>query len=332
MDSVQRSVTVCRGPGDHSGTSSSGGALERAGRSSVKEQANFHRVEARLPVIREMLFPPRFPSDRLVRDDREHKTTSICVSLPRSESRSLGCSESRLEPLEFYLPFSSVPTVTRNFGALKEFQRERLPDRSILANSELVYRSGGEMCNQISSSRRAFPFSGERRQNLLSQAALHFPASRVDFIKEAVRKKGLSEGAANILSFNHKESTKRQYQTVWSYFLNYLDENNITHSRVSVEEVINFLAYHLLEFDRAYSTIAVYKNALRLPLLYGLEVDMDTPLMSEFMRGVFGFKPKPKSSRLPKWDLNLLLEWFTSEEFWPPESCRWYRLLQKTFV
>ena len=36
--------------------------------------------------------------------------------------------------------------------------------------------------------------------------------------------------------------------------------------------------------------------------------------------------------RLPKWDLNLLLEWFTSEEFWPPESCRWYRLLQKTFV
>ena len=114
--------------------------------------------------------------------------------------------------------------------------------------------------------------------------------------------------------------------------MNFLDENNIAHSRVVIEQVIIFLAHHLLEYDRAYSTIAVYKNALRLPLLYGLEVDVDTPLMSEFMRGVFGFKPKPKSSRLPKWDLNLLLEWFTSEEFWPPESCRWYRLLQKTFV
>ena len=52
----------------------------------------------------------------------------------------------------------------------------------------------------------------------------------------------------------------------------------------------------------------------------------------EFMRGVFGFKPKPKSSRLPKWDLNLLIEWFSSEEFWPPETCPWYRLLQNVLV
>ena len=52
----------------------------------------------------------------------------------------------------------------------------------------------------------------------------------------------------------------------------------------------------------------------------------------EFMRGVFGFRPKPKFSKLPKWDLNLLLEWFSSEEFWPPEFCPWYRLLQKVLV
>ena len=90
--------------------------------------------------------------------------------------------------------------------------------------------------------------------------------------------------------------------------MSYLKEYNIIHDTVVEEKVINFLAHHLLEYDRAYSTIAVYKNALRLPLLYGLNVDVDAPLVMEFMRGVFGFKPKPKSSRLPKWDLNLLLE------------------------
>ena len=200
LDSVQRPVTVCRGPGDHPGTSSSGGALKCAGRSSIEEQVDFHRVEARSPVLREMLFSPRSSSGRLVRNDREHQTASIRVTLPRSESRGLGRSEPGLESLEFHLPFSSVPAARGNYGTLKELPRGRFPDCSSLANGQLVYRSGGEVCNQISSSSRAFSLSGEGRENVFSQAPLYFPASRVDLIKEAVRKKGLSEGAANILS------------------------------------------------------------------------------------------------------------------------------------
>ena len=50
------------------------------------------------------------------------------------------------------------------------------------------------------------------------------------------------------------------------------------------------------------------------------------------MRGMFGWRPKPKSTRLPQWDLNQLLEWFTSDEFWPPEKCSPFRLRQKTLV
>ena len=130
----------------------------------------------------------------------------------------------------------------------------------------------------------------------------------------------------------HRDSTKRQYQSVWEKFLEYLSLMNIIHASVSVYTVINFLAFHARRFDRAYSTIAVYKNAVRYPLWYGIKVDIDTREMSDFMRGMFGWKPKPKSTRLPKWDLNQLLEWFASEEFWPPERCAPYRLLQKTLV
>ena len=63
---------------------------------------------------------------------------------------------------------------------------------------------------------------------------------------------------------------------------------DINHSSVSVYIGINFLAFHANRFNRAYSTIAVYKNALRYPLWYGIKVDIDTREMSDFMRGMFG--------------------------------------------
>ena len=153
---------------------------------------------------------------------------------------------------------------------------------------------------QIPSSRRSFPIPGERRGNLLPQVPFYFQASRLDIIKDAVRRKGLTEEAAIILNYMHRDSTKRQYQSVWEKFLEYLTLMNINHSSVSVYTVINFLSFHARRFDRAYSTFAVYKNAVRYPLWYGIKVDIDTREMSDFMRGMFGWKPKPRSTRLPK--------------------------------
>ena len=84
---------------------------------------------------------------------------------------------------------------------------------------------------------------------------------------------------------------------------------NINHRSVSVYIIFNFLVFHANRFDRAYSMIAVYKKCIEM----------------------FGWKPKPKFTRLPTWVLNQLLELFTTGEFWPPERCAPFRL-QKTLV
>ena len=42
--------------------------------------------------------------------------------------------------------------------------------------------------------------------------------------------------------------------------------------------------YHMyFNFDLAYKTIAVYENALRLPLLFGLGMNLDCPLVTHYM-------------------------------------------------
>ena len=301
-------------------------------RSSIQEQSDQHGVEVGSSILQDVLSSVWRTPNRSLCDNREHKAASFHLTLSRRESRSLRCPESGLEPMVLSLPFSSCSVVRGDSGSSSEVYRQGFPDRSFLANGNLVFRPGEEMPFQISSSGRSFPIPGERRGNFLPQVPFYFQTKRVDIIKDAVMRKGLTEEAAIILNYMHRDSTKRQYQSVWERFLEYLSLMNIIHDTVSVYTVINFLAFHARRFDRAYSTIAVYKNAVRYPLWYGIKVDIDTREMSDFMRGMFGWKPKPKSTRLPKWDLNQLLEWFTSEEFWPPERCAPYRLLQKTLV
>ena len=332
MVSLHGASDLCSRARDLFSSSSLERKVECSSRSSFQKQADQHRVEVRSPFLQEVLSSIGRTPNRPVCNNREYSTPSLYLTLSRRESGGLRCSESGLEQVVFSLPFSSCSVVRGNSGSSQEVYRQRISDSSILANSNLVFRAGEEMPFQIPPSRGSLPVPGEGRGNVLSQVPFCFQASCMDIIKDSVIRKGLTEEAAIILNYMHRESTKRQYQSVWHKFLEYLSLMNINHSSVSVYIVINFLAFHANRFDRAYSTIAVYKNALRYPLWYGIKVDIDTREMSDFMRGMFGWKPKPKSTRLPKWDLNQLLEWFTSEEFWPPERCAPFRLLQKTLV
>ena len=144
---------------------------------------------------------------------------------------------------------------------------------------------------------------------------------------------GLSAYSADVLCRCHRESTIRQYQGVWSKFLSFLELGDIRHHKIKVKDVINFLSYYSEVHPRAYKTLAVYKNALRLPLLFKLGIDIDTPLVYQYMRGLWSFLVPPvKPDRMPRWDINQLLIWLASSEFYPPESCNFYRLTQKVFL
>ena len=79
---------------------------------------------------------------------------------------------------------------------------------------------------------------------------------------------GLTEFSAKVLGRCHRLSTVRQYQSVWLKFFNFLKREKIAHWKVKVVDIVNFLSYYVEVEERAYRTLFVYKNALRLPLQF----------------------------------------------------------------
>ena len=118
---------------------------------------------------------------------------------------------------------------------------------------------------------------------------------------------------------------------MWQKFLDFLKREKINHWSVKIVDVINFLSYYVQVKPRSHSTLFVYKNALRLPLLFKLGLNLDSPMLDLFMRGLFYEVPPSQDDRMPEWDVNQVLSWLTSKEFCPPEKASFFRIEQKAF-
>ena len=105
----------------------------------------------------------------------------------------------------------------------------------------------------------------------------------------------------------------------------------IAHWKVRVVDIVNFLSYYVEVEHRAYRTLFVYKNALRLPLLFKLGLNLDAPILNLYMKGLFNEIPPSVEDRMPEWDVNQVLRWLLSKEFCPPEEASFIRVEQKTF-
>ena len=75
--------------------------------------------------------------------------------------------------------------------------------------------------------------------------------SRLETLRMALERAGMSE-AVIVTTLNcHKESTIDRYQFIWSSFLEFLNVSGISESDVSSATLLNFLASRRTEADLA---------------------------------------------------------------------------------
>ena len=97
--------------------------------------------------------------------------------------------------------------------------------------------------------------------------------------------------------------------------------------------VLDFLDFYVTDFERQYRTISVYKCALKLPLLWTCDVDIERfDIAAYFMRGVFNYNPPEKAREMPRWSLNHLLRYLSGTQFEPLQLATPMRLIQKTLT
>ena len=328
MGALEGSLALCPVERYNSLSGAPEGLSECSGRQSLQEHPDKYRMEAGRSHFREALQEVGPSANRSVCYSREQPTPSVCFSLPGSHGHCLRRLQLGLGPLELNLPLSSFSGFGRGNSEAGGLQGRGFFDSPFLANGSLVRLLRQEVSGQDPPPRRGLLVPGMFRDNVLPQAPFNFQPSRLDSVEQAIRKEGLNNFSVKVLLRCHKKSTIRQYQSVWSKFLAFLYREGILHHKVNVKDVLNFLSF--AEFRNfAYKTLAVYKCALRLPLLFCLGLNLDSELVRYYMRGLFDLNPPPTHGFMPSWDLSDLLLFLRSDEFFPLESISWYRLTQK---
>ena len=292
--------------------------------------AHLNRVESGSPDVSLALLPVSSSTGRPFCHQGEPSAPSLCVSLPGSRSSGGQCNVSFLGRMGVHLPISPGTAVIQGCTPPCSIPRQGDIGGSLLPSGELAPASSLQSPEAASSSIGPQPVSGHQFRAGISPEPVRILPSRVGTIRRGLLSAGFSEDSADIYLLIHKDSSTRQYQSIWSKFLLFLTHSGIPHSSISIASVCNFLSHHAKVRGRLYRTVSGYRCALRLPLLWSCGLDVNCFTTDQFLRGLFNFRPPQRSRPMPIWNVNVLLEFLSSSRFEPLDSVDFLLLAQKT--
>ena len=106
----------------------------------------------------------------------------------------------------------------------------------------------------------------------------------------------------------HRLSTIRQYQSAGRSSQNSKRLIKLIW-KGNLRGIVNLLYFHAKR-GRVFKTLAVFRKRSQASLLFKLGVNMETPPLRLFMRGMFKVVPPSLDDRMPKWDVNLIFRIF----------------------
>ena len=237
---------------------------------------------------------------------------TLTIHIPLSGLQLPGLGYFLLRRLE-YLGFNlHIPPLGHPGGSLSEIEivpGQGFRDSSLVALQAMVPHSRGEVPCQVSPPRGPCSLPGDYKRDSVLPQRFRLQALRLDVMRDALVKDGFSPRAVEIILGCHKDSTIRQYQSVWDKFLSFLERENLRHDRLKLCHVLNFLSFELETHERAYRTITGYKCALELPLKIALDLEISGDRTRRFLQGCYNLSP-PRKRPMPSWDLSNILSSF----------------------
>ena len=269
---------------------------------------------------------------RSICDKVEQQAAAIRVPLPRPRGDRCERPFPLLEQVEQDLPVSPANSNPGDLRSPRQLPGPGGINSPVLAQSPVVSTPAGEGSLSSPTARNLSPVAGDLQRESTPRVPGSFQASRVETIRLALEKAGMSEAVIMTTLNCHADSTLDRYQFIWNSFINFLNESGISENDVSPATLLNFLAARREEGDLAYGTVSTYRSALALPLEWAKEVSTRGSVQDHYLRGVFHEKPPKKAKEMPKWDLNDLLLFLDSNEFEPLRQVSFKRQTQKALI
>ena len=300
-------------------------------RQSLQGHSNLHGVVSGSPDICLDLPTVGLSSDRPFCHKVQSSATSVYFPISRPNSCGLGRSKSGLEQVPVSIRLSSSSAAAGSGQETGNVPGFRVSDSPFLANGGLVSSPISEVSEEISAEAGSLAPPEDPGRPPVPLAGFRFKPSRLDTIAASLYLQGFYENTVALMMKQHKQTSVRQYQTAWTKFLGFLDQESIAHDKVVLSTVFNFLSDQLDKYDWAYSTIAGYRCALIHPLFYALNLVLDVKQSDSFMKGLFASKPPPRTTKFPLWSLSDVLYFLIKGPFEPLEEASWPLLTQKVF-
>ena len=302
---------------NHIGSGTSERRDECTGGPRFEIETGFDRMDSRPNNIQSNSGNVPGASSRPFCNPVQRSTQNVCISVSRRSSGRLRCLRPRLGSVEVDLPLSSQECTPSSRPTTTRLQRKRRPPRSILAESELVpHIVESVQIGSVQATESAHPVTNDSTRSNVGRHRVLEPSRLATVVKGFLKDKA-SDDTISIIKKAHADSSLKQYQSIWGKFLDFLDANSISHDRVGIADVMNFLSYHAIQFKREYRTIAAYKCAVKLPFKLVLGIDFGGTELGLFMRGLFNTKPPRKCAPMPTWYLDILFEYLNSDRFEP---------------
>ena len=266
--------------------------------------------------------------DRPVRDSYDPLPSSVLFSNVRSDVGGHGCDVTVLgRPTGVCLspvrPSSSspgegsgVPEPGANVGS------------SVLASTPLVPGPSGaagrhsSLPAQTERSSQTAPFPS------LPPAAVHASVGCVSYLRRSARQAGFSNAVASQLTHCCRRSTRVNYQAKWVVYRSWCHRQGHSVSRPTVAKVADFLMFFRSTLSLSYSSIASYRSMLSGVFRFILPELSSHFVLHELLRS-FRLERSLPSSRLPPWDLQVVLRFLHGPPFEPLASSSLRDLTQK---
>ena len=141
----------------------------------------------------------------------------------------------------------------------------------------------------------------------------------VSYLRRSVRQAGFSNAVAGQLARCRRRSTRVNYQAKWVVYRSWCHRQGHSVSRPTVTKVADFLLFLRRSLSLSYSSIASYGSMLSGVFRFILSELSSHFVLHDLLRSFRLERPLP-SSRVPPWDLQVVLRFLCGPPFEPLAS------------
>ena len=162
----------------------------------------------------------------------------------------------------------------------------------------------------------------------LPPAAVHASVNCVSYLKRSARQAGFSNAVASQLTRCRRRSTRVNYQAKWVVYRSWCHRQGHSVSHPTVAKVTDFLLFLRSTLSLSYSSIAFYRSMLSGVFRFILPELSSHFVLLDLLRS-FRLERSLPSSRIPPWDLQVVLRFLRGPPFEPLASASLRDLTQK---